>query len=491
MKNTNIIKLLRTFSKKEFKDLCAYVHSPAKNRSRDVSRHFDAIKKYYPGFDSLKLTDENVFKAVFPGQKFDKARFAIEAFYMFEAACRFLSVEELEGNEIEQNLSLLKQLSERGMDGSFEKLSKKLDRQIAPANFQLDAFFRYRFAYEDLLMTHYLRKNNFELQISHSFRKADCSVGLSLLRSLRSVSDKSIAESSYGLKIDTLLIDITLDNTRLDKIFADTDRHPYLKLLETVYCLSKGITDKKGSEWIDRSRDAFLDNFDAYSHDEKIYIFRSILNVYHLKMNLSTDKEFLEKMDLKRYELMKMTVDKGLYKTTKEKYMLLFHYRNILFAAIDHSDYKWAEYFINGFTDKLKPANRDNMRNYSMSVLYFSRQKYEKSLDCLSLVKYDTFLLKLDVKILLMQLYYELKLFDQAYYMYDTTLKYFKSTTDISEDLRVYNLNFLKYYSSLLKLTNEPDTIEAEMTLKEIERSPDTIDGWQWLTEKFEELISK
>ena len=75
--------------------------------------------------------------------------------------------------------------------------------------------------------------------------------------------------------------------------------------------------------------------------------------------------------------------------------------------------------------------------------------------------------------------------------MYDTTLKYFKSTSDISDDLRIYNLNFLKYYSSLLKLTNEPDTIEAEMTLKEIERSPDTIDGWQWLTEKFEELISK
>ena len=488
MKNTTAIKLLKTFSKKEFKEFEGFVHSPGKSRRRDVSRHFDAVKKYYPNFDSPKFTDENVYKAILPGEKFDKARFALEAFYLFESACQFLSALEYEKNEIEQDLSLLRQLAERGMDGSFEKLAKKLDKVIVSANFQLDAFFRYRFAYEDLLMTFYIRKNDFASQFKHSLRKADCSIGLSLLRSLRSIADKFIAETYYNIEPDAVLLDMSLSNANLDKLFADSQKHPYLKLLETVYYLSRGITDKKGLKWIDRSEEAFFENFDSYSQDEKVYIFRSIMNVNQLKMNLSPDKEAVKVMNRKQYDLMKTTIEKDIYKTSKEKYMPLFLFRNILIASLENQDYKWSEKFINGYADKLKPANRNNMLNFSMALLLFDLDKFEKSLEYLSKVKYGTFLLKRDVKILLMQLYYELKLFDQAYYMHDTTYKYFKNTPDVSDDLRINNLNFLKYYSGLLKLTNEPDSVEAELTLKDIKKVPETIESWDWLAKKFEEL---
>ena len=107
------------------------------------------------------------------------------------------------------------------------------------------------------------------------------------------------------------------------------------------------------------------------------------------------------------------------------------------------------------------------------------------------MVKYETFLLKRDVKILLMQLYYELKLFDQAYYMVDTTLKYFKTTDDVSEELRVNNTNFLKYYSQLLKLTNDPDPLSIEMTLDKIKKNPETIESWDWILSKLEELLKR
>ena len=254
MENTNVIKLLRTFSKKEFKDFEGFVHSPAKNRKRDVSRHFDAIKKYYPDFDSPKFIDENFYKVLFPKQKFDKARFAVEAFYLFESACQFLTLLENDKSEVERDFALMRQFIERGMEGSFEKLSKKMDKLLIPENFQLDAFFRYRFTYEDLLMTYYIRKHNFELQVRHSMRKADCSIGLSLLRSLRSIADKYIAETYYSIETDSVLIELSLNSANLEKLFSDSNKHPYLKLLDTVYFLSKGISDKKGMEWIENLR---------------------------------------------------------------------------------------------------------------------------------------------------------------------------------------------------------------------------------------------
>ena len=181
MKNTKHVELLEELSQRRVKKLNCSLNSPGKNRNRDFQALLDAIKKCYPAFDSPKFTDENVYKVIVPGQKFDKARFAVEAFYMFESACQFLKGLECDKNDIEQDLSLMRQLIERGMDGAFEKLSKKLDKLLIPANFQLDAFFRYRFTYEDLLMTYNIRKHDFELQLKHSLKKADCSIRLSSL----------------------------------------------------------------------------------------------------------------------------------------------------------------------------------------------------------------------------------------------------------------------------------------------------------------------
>ena len=215
------------------------------------------------------------------------------------------------------------------------------------------------------------------------------------------------------------------------------------------------------------------------------------MNVYTLKMNLASDKEALKDLNKKQYELMKISIEKDVYKTQKEKYMPLYAFRNTLISALEHKDYKWAEEFVKGYNDKLKPANRENMTNFSMALLLFEKGLFEESLDYLSGVKYETFLLKKDIKILLMQLYYELQLFDQAYYMIDTTSKYFKNTDEMSEDARVNNINFLKYYSQLLKLNNDPDPLTAEMTLKKIKKNPETIESWDWISSKYGELLKR
>ena len=130
----------------------------------------------------------------------------------------------------------------------------------------------------------------------------------------------------------------------------------YLKLLDTVYCLSRGITDKKGMESrYDKSREALFDNFDSYSQDEKVYIFRSIMNVYQLKMNLASDKGAIKDMNRKQYELMKISIEKDVYKSQKEKYMPLFLSGTFLF-------HRWSIKITNGQRSSsraiLKSSNR-------------------------------------------------------------------------------------------------------------------------------------
>ena len=58
MKNTQLIKLLRTFDQKEIKRFREFISSPFFNKNKNVTKLFEIIRKIYPDFEQEKFTKE-------------------------------------------------------------------------------------------------------------------------------------------------------------------------------------------------------------------------------------------------------------------------------------------------------------------------------------------------------------------------------------------------------------------------------------------------
>ena len=67
---SNLISLLKSFTKVEMKQIDKFVHSPFHNNRNEVSRFYDRIKSYFPGFDNREFQKEKIYSKLYPGGKY-------------------------------------------------------------------------------------------------------------------------------------------------------------------------------------------------------------------------------------------------------------------------------------------------------------------------------------------------------------------------------------------------------------------------------------
>ena len=489
MEETNAIRVLKTFTGKELDDLEAFINSPSQLRKRDVRQIFIIIKQGYPDFKKESLKDEIIFKSLFPEEKFEKKKLSLAAFYLYDSVCDFLALLNANEKEPERTFALMEELLKRGIENSFTKLAKKLDGKIKSTEYLIGTYFVYRNRLEDLMIAYFSRNHDYKGFIDSSTRRTENTMALNLLRSMRSVINKYFAEISYNLKTEGELFNAVIIGTNFKKIFSSIETHPYLKLLEPIFHTYQAVSGNNLEESLLKAEDSFIRNIKLYSREEKVYIYSEMVNLYDMNIREAQDIKKKKALSRRSLNLTKVFVDEKLYKTEKDKYMQMIFFRNVVLTALDAEEFKWAENFILQHYDKLKPSYSENMKNFCLAETEFSGKNFEKSLEYLSNVSYNSFVFKRDVKMLLMNLYYELNFIEQSYYIMDNTKRYLKKTNEISEEDKLLDYNFIEYYKRLLKLKEKPDKNEAELCIKKLKEQYNKIENPDWLINKFREKI--
>ena len=168
-----------------------------------------------------------------------------------------------------------------------------------------------------------------------------------------------------------------------------------------------------------------------------------------------------------------------LFGYSEEDYFDLSHFRNILLSSFDVNDLDFAESLINDYSEYLNPQFRENMVNYSKAKLYFARKEPDKSLDFASKVKQDFFLFKTDIKILLIQLYFEMEYYEELFSLIDSFKHFISNSSDIYEARKTRYMNFLKYISSITKLKIHFDDEKNSRLKTELTSAKDVaLSGW-------------
>ncbi|NOS85759.1 MAG: hypothetical protein HOP31_11510 [Ignavibacteria bacterium] len=471
MENTKLIKLLRTFSKDELRNFESFIRSPYFNNGAYLVKFFEETKKFGPKFSSIHFTKEKIFEKLQPSAVYNDAYMRKIISNLTKLADEFLIYNSFADKNNEKQLALLEQYRKRGLDADFEKLLNNTEKNDPAAIHKDNDFNLYRL-YGNAVNYHLDR--DYKKVLEYYQKEADSFLKYSVSKFLEMYGDMINSQHMYQANFKMPLLDAVLNAAGENNFFDD------LSLKVTTYTLLIDLTQEHN--YYIKLKEALHEASSVLSRDTELNAYLALINFGIRKAHSGESKyygeigEFYDKM-----------LEKGVL--MEGNHLSYYYFINIVTNRIRMKNFEAAEEFINKYSERLHPEDKDDIVNFCYARLNFYLGKFESALVCIARINLQQTHIKLEVKNYLLMIYYELDMTEEAYYIIDSYKHYIKRDETASDFVMNTNRNFLDSYSGLLKLKVSHKSDEIELLLKKI-GSTETLNK-QWLIDKGKELINK
>ncbi|MEO8210355.1 MAG: hypothetical protein ABI840_07315 [bacterium] len=486
MKNSKIVKILKTFSKEELKEFEKFTASPYFARGRNLVLFLNEIKKFYPSFTHEKFTNECIFNKLFPGKKFESKSsnnlIKTLSYELLKMCEEFLIQTDFKSDINSRNYYLLNKYREKKLYTEYEKkyedaISYQEKNDGGDASDFLNKYFLLH-TYNEYCVEKRKYKEVFETIAALD----ETSSVISLIRAYRGFEFKHLAPTGYNLEsVYSFTYDLikNLDSEKLlrEMKARNNKYYPYIAINYMFYLISEySSVDKYYFEF----KKLIYENLNLFGHTERYILFCRLASYCVGKRN---DERFVNE----EFEIYKKALMLGVYKWSKEDDFSILHFKNIVSAAISVKELDWLEDFIEKYSNELASADRESMKHYSYANLNFERMSYEKALENILKIKFDFIYYKLDIKILMFKIYYDMNYTEQAFSMLEVIRQYISTAKELSETRRSNTKNFIKNSKELLKLKLLYSDGNHELFKREIMIGK-FIGSKGWISDKIKEL---
>jgi hypothetical protein len=487
------LEILESLTRKELKSFRRFIISPYFNRSSKVVRLFDAIARYYPNFESLKLTKENLHERISPGNPYNDITMRRLLFDLQKLCEKYMKQVYYEKNRSNSEIALTEELARRGSEKMYKK-SYKIAKQIVDSEpylnsevclnrFQLDSNdFYFGMIKNKINRTNFVRTEAGKLisgityLISYFMLEA-VKHNDTLLNYSRAFNVK------HNVKFINQFIDL-FDFQRLE-IFMKTNNMLGSHIIEVYLNTLKAFLYFDNEEYYETLKESLYRSKGKLSPDDNQFLFYRILN--YCIMKTSKDTSGSMKFDNELFDTYKTIVLERYYETESNLYFPVDLYRNILIQSVKVKELKWMEEFIQDYGRKIHPKRQSDIINYSYAMLYFNRNAYDRSLDFLSRISDEEFAYRIDVRNFYLMNYYELEQFNTAQSFIKSHRKFIKENSMVSDETRHYQENFLKFLQKLINCHNTGTKTDLALLKQKLSKSEKTSNK-QWLAQKAESL---
>lgn len=479
MKNSIVIKYLKSFSKNELNQLEKFLLSPFYNTNKINQTLFNSIKKYYPDFPENKINKELLFKKINPGKKYDDTlmRKYISNFKkVIEEFVEVISFQNMK--KPEKKLMVLRHLAENDMRELYEKylqanFNEKKDKDIIDKDY---LNFNYRLeANKNSFRANYNIKGELlnSLPASGNFLTLDY-----LLKSLLFLNEFNGGIKNFNFKTEQSITNTLFDFIDVEKYLLKMKEQQYdfLWLVEIIFGLLKLLRDDRTDSRYSEVKQKISENLHKIDNEFYFKIIH-VLFEYGIEQTIKGRTDFDEEI----FELTKIVLEI----IDPKKFMNVVYYRIFYSIAIRLRELDWANHFVDKYTGYLPVENQSNLYNFSMGIIEFYRNNFSKALEYLSKVENDYEMLKYVIKIPMLQIYFELGYYDECLYLIDNIKHFCKAEKNgVYKNAIEYIKTFVQYYSQLVNFQNSKINIDD---LKMIKKKYDTENNFKdiWLTEKF------
>lgn len=473
MQNSKLFLLLRSLQPEEIHWFQKFVKSPFYNNNTLPIQLFDYIKKYYPDLDSPKLSKEATCKKLFPKDKSNIQKLRKTMHGLALLVEDFLVAMQLRKNEYQKKKLLVTELRDRNVYTLFEKGAKELIGGLEELPYR-DAHF-------------YKEVHDLNLGYFGHMETGKEKGGRLILKSV-------VEHLDYYYLIQRQRLDFSIkEHERLFKSklkIGSLNQAKTLLLEESTYKLYKLISEMISTSWNENNylniESLFKSEIGSLGKNDKLEIFRILLNQLSGQVNKGKEGYHSKMLSMYKFGLEhNLVLMQGQINDTT--------FANIASVGIVSKEFDWVEQFIEKYKYFLPKKVVKDATYFSLSLLYFHRQEFEKTIDTILNHTFSNPLYILHSKAILLRTYFEQFLLDNSYYqlVLDQTYafeKFVRRNELISASKKELYINFILFTR---KIINDVLQNSLSITLYDTIKNTKSVMLKSWLLDKVNDKLKR
>ena len=477
MRKTKLVSLLKTFSKQEIYRLDDFVKSPFFNKNKNVINLCEAVLPYWPEFNSVEFTEENIFSIIFPKEKFDYFKIKNVISDLYALTTDFLKFSISQSRHPDNEINLLNALHDRRLDNIYTQRERKIKQHLQNAEIKDEDNYLRQYQLERVNIAHYKFSGS-----SYSFNSIqtefDSFLQYSLTGLLRLYS-KMLHNKNHGnIQFDMKMFENVWQYAK-EMDFSDNPSCLIYKQIISLE-LSKSESDYRKLLEI---KEKYRKNIPP---EEFYYILQEQNSYAAYRLKLGDENYYIE-----RFRAFREMVEK---KFMDPSYLIFPNVISVYTSACMADEYVWAEDFLKKAQSGISPPEEKlNTINYCKGYLAFRQKDFGKALSLFTKTNFRLYLMKVMVKSYTVRIYYEQNLFEQTISAVDTFRHYLKTEKMMAEDQKTAHYDFLRNLAELSRLKLEgidkKTSVDLGILKKQIKQmSANPLGAKNWLIEKAAEL---
>jgi hypothetical protein len=476
--------MLGRLSQAEINEFGQLVHSPFFNRNQSVIKLYEYLRKLWPDFEPTGSGRKTAYKKIFESPEYNDGFMRVLISKLTKLLEEYLTQVNFRERPQTQKIFLLTELNLRKLEREFRSAAKDAEKILLELPQNTMHYYYDKALLEDnkyffnSWSTRTKRKSSSQEEASlkliiDNFTRFYLLASLTMYRKVQYIRN-------YGkINIDLRFIEDVMKT--LEVHLEDFNDTPIINLYTNeILLLTKG--DRK---YFNILKSLFLDESHQLTYVE-IYSLHNILQRFLTKQILAGKRGF------KNEKLM-------LYKNAVHRNILVYPFKNhieehlfisIVNSALSAAEISWAVTFTAEYAKLLQDEKRHSVEQICLAKIDLELGKYNDSLLRLKNIKTKSSETMFQVKVILLRIYFELSLFDEADLVIDTMRHLFNKAekTMASVILESYR-GFLKFYSILIKAKEKNKTQKLEEVYTELKKSR-YIEEHPWILKKSTSLLS-
>lgn len=474
MESTKLYNSLKYLNVYELTAFEKFINSPYFNQNEKLIGLYKIFLPYLKNRKEIDLNKYEVWEKLFVDQKFDDKYFRKLSSDLSKLLEKFISQQIYEENIVLINNHLLQGITRKNAFNMYNSALANAER-LVERNFNRNADYYYQ--------QYQLEKSKFNF--TSEFEKKSKKQSKIGIFNIKEISDKlDIFFISEKLKLFTTLLSVK-SIKKIDQSLNFIDEIIHIintkKLIENppvaiYYQIYLTLMDGSNEKHYKNLKELIESTINNFPNDEALDIYESALNYCIRNINSGNSNYYSEYL----FIIKSMTQNGLLLKNNK---LDPTFFRNIVISSLRVNDFKWAEWFIEEYKDKLDEKYRNNAVTFNLARLNYYKKDYDKVKKYLRDVEFNDLAYELSAKSMLIATYYDTDDFDPLYSLLESFGMFLSRNKKTIPDQRIYQYKMLIKF--VKKLTNiRPTDKKAIQKLKqEIEKEGDIPDK-QWLLDR-------
>lgn len=472
MQKSKLIRLLRTLTVEEMRELGYFIDSPYFNTSQQVKKLFKYLRRSHPVYESVRIQKEKAFEKLFPEiPDFDDARMRQVMFKLTRLVEDFLVAEEIRKEKAHRQKHLIKALGKRNLYKDFTReINGRLKELEAQPHKDMEDFQEVLFLNHELFFHPETPKFKTDIQsIEEVMNALDT---FFVMGKLQYGCEMTGRENILSLDYEIWL----LNEVKNSKLIPGNMVFTIFSKISTLL--------KSPSNFIlfEETKLLWVQNISKFNTPQKQIVLQHLTNyaVGHINKGESS---FLRS----QFDLFKIAISNDLY--LENNRLTDSRFVNIAAAGSALKEFDWTKNFIDKYDIFLEKSVLESAKNLALAYWNFNKGLYEEVLSNLNNIEFlPSYGFR--VKSLRMRAFFEISnekdnYIEALFSDMNSFEQYIRRNSRINAKTKLSYLNLIQLTRKIVRLRNGNTSSKSALKRELDQLSPIALRSW--IKEKLEE----